>query len=380
MEIMVDWIQPGKTVGIVGGGPIGRLLAMAAKKLNYQVGVLDPDEACAAKGVADWIIQADFSNEQAFGDLAMRSDVVIYETEAFDSDLVEAMKRTVPVPQGENLLSASQDRMLQKAFFESLSINIAPYATIVSLEDIKDEVESIGYPCVLKANRVDERFKQHYVLYGEEDIEGANKILNNGTGVMEAWIPKEKELCIALAKDGNGTIVTYPVTETTYRNGKLYQAITPARIHPEMEEEIERVAKSVADELDFVGVIALEFFATSSGSLYVNELVAHPHEAFHYTIDIEGLSQYEAHIRAVCGMEVPSVINKVSYSVMVPFYKEHLQTIYRQVQIKPNWHFSFYQSETETLREECGHITISTDDLDQTLTLLSDIDLWSTTE
>jgi 5-(carboxyamino)imidazole ribonucleotide synthase len=374
---MVDWIQPGKTVGIVGGGNIARLLTLAAKKLGYNVGILDPHEGCPAKGIADWYLKADFSNKEAFQDLAMKSDVVIYEMEAFDSEFVEMMQRTVPVPQGEDLLSASQDRMLQKAFLESISVNIAPYATIVSLEDVKEAVESIGYPCVLKSNQVDERFKQHYVLYGEEDIEGAQKFLNKGTCVMEAWIPKERELCIALAKDGEGNIATYPVTETIYRNDALYQAITPARVYPEMIEEIERVARLIGEQFNFVGVIAIEFFATSSGSLYVNEVVAHPHEAFNYTMDSEGMSQYEAHIRAVCGMNVSSIKELNNGAVMVPFHQEHIDTVYHHARIKPDWHFTFYQGAEDQVWDEIGHITIPTRQLEQTLTFLADIDIWS---
>lgn len=376
---MVDWIQPGKTVGIVGGGNIARVLTLAAKKLGYKVGILDSHEGCPAKEVADWQIKADFSNEEAFRDLAMKSDVVIYEMEAFNSDFVEIMRRTVPVPQGEDLLSVSQDRMLQKAFLESVSTNIAPYATIVSMEDIRDEVESIGYPCVLKSNRVDERFNQHVILYGEEDIEQAKSLLQSGTCVMEAWIPKERELCIALAKDRNGTVVTYPIAETMYRDHALYQSIAPARIHPEMAEEVERVARSIAERLDFVGVIAVELFATSSGSLYVNELVAHPHEAYHFTADSGNLSQYEAHIRAVCGMKLPESLNMESSIVMLPFHAKHLPTIYRQVQIKPDWAFTFYQPQGDHPVDEIGHVTVRTNNLDQTLTLLSDIDFWEAT-
>lgn len=374
---MVDWIQPGKTIGIVGGGSVSRLMALAAKSLGYSVGILDPDKGCAAKSIADWHLRADFSNEEAFRDLAMKSDVVVYEMEAFDSDFVDMMKRTVPVPQGEDLLSVSQDRVLQKAFLESESINIAPYATIVSLEDIKEEIKSIGYPCVLKTNRVDERFKRHYVLYSEEDIEGAKKILHAGTCVLEAWIPKEYELCIAIAKDGNDSVVTYPIAETIYRNDELYQSISPARIHPEMAQEVERVARSIASRLDFVGVIAVELFATSTGSLYVNELVAHPHEAFHFTVEGTSLSQYEAHIRAICGMPLPESIETPKAAVTVPFHKEHKEVFYRQAQIKPDWFFHFYLPQDEQTRDEWGHVTILTDRIDQTLGLLSDIDLWN---
>lgn len=370
---MANWIQPGNTIGIVGGGSVARLLAISAKRLGYKVGILDPDPYCLASNISDWHLRADSENEKAFMDLAMQSDVVLYETEAFPSRFVNAMKRAVPVPQGEELLSASQDRMLQKAFLESVRVNIAPFATIVTIDDIKEAVTSIGFPCVLKANNTNERFKRHKILYGEEEIESAESFLKHGTCVLEAWIPFDKELCVSIIKDKNGAISFFPVTEMKYRNDEFYQSIAPARIESEMEKEMLRIGKVIAEQIDFTGVMAVEAFATDSGALYVNEMVAHPHRAFHYTSNSFILSQYDAHIKAVTGWPIEFTEALTQPIVMQSITKDEERETFTQAQIKPHWQFSFYENNGETLTTEMGHIAIPTQDVNGTLSLLSDL-------
>ncbi len=371
--MMIEWIQPGKTIGIVGGGSVARLLALSAKKMGYKIGLLDPDPICSASSIADWHLRAELTNEKAFRDLALKSDMVIYETEAFHTDYLRMMKRSLPVPQGEDLLAISQDRVLQKAFLESHSINIAPFATIVSMDDVRESVQSIGYPCVLKANRTDERYRQHTVLYDDSDIEKTEDLLNSGASVLEAWIPFERELCIAIVKDSSGKILTYPVAEMMYRQDKFFQSIVPARIDYEVQQEVTRIARIVAENIDFQGVIALEILTTSTGSLYVNEIVGHPHQAYHYTTDWTELSQYEAHIRAVCGWPLPEEIKIPSTSVMRLFNQNQLEEAYTQARIQQDWKFTFYQGDPEDIYTEKGHLTVQTDDINQTVTLLSDI-------
>ena len=370
---MTNWIQPGSTIGIIGGGSVARLLALSAKKLGYHVGVLDPHTNCLAKSIADWHLKADLSNEQACLDLAMKSDVVIYESDAFPSNLVNRIKRTVPVPQGEELLSISQDRMLQKAFLESVRVNIAPFATIISVEDIRESVTSIGYPCVLKSNSTDERFKKHHILFSEEDIAASAPFLNQGTCVLEAWIPSEKELCLALVKDNEGEVSTYAISEMKYKNDEFYQSIAPAHLESEVEQEIRRIGQVIANKLTFVGVMAIEIFSTGSGALYVNEIVAHPHRAFHYTFDYPHLSQYETLIKAVTGWPVTVDSRLTEQVVMQMVRTDEKDLMHRQAQIKPDWLFTFYDNIDEPGTKEFGHIVVPARQLKKTLEHLSDI-------
>lgn len=367
---MANWIQPGKTIGIIGGGSVSRLIAISAKKLGYKVGVLDGDSNCLARSIADWHIQADLNSEKGIVKLTMNSDVVIYETEAVRSNLIRKASRTVPVPQGEELLSISQDRMLQKAFLESVRVNIAPFATIVTVEDIESAVKSIGYPCVLKTNNTDERFKQHYVLYSEDDIEGASQFLARGTCVLEAWIISDKELCIGVIKDFKGAIQLYPLTEMKYEQDEFFQSISPARVNEGIVSETERIAKVIAENIDFAGVMAVEIFSTESGALYVNEIVAHPHRANHYTFNLPQASQYEALVKAVTGWPFNLDMTDVSSLVMRPISKNRLNQAYTQAQLKGDWDFIFYENKSSESTEEVGHVTIETDNVNETLNQL----------
>lgn len=370
---MINWIKPGSTLGIIGGGSVARLLALSAKKLGYQVGVLDPRAQCIAEDIADWHIEADLSDEQACLDLAMKSDVVLYESDAVSSHLVNRLKRTVPVPQGEELLSISQDRMLQKAFLESVRVNIAPFATIISVEDIREAVKSIGFPCVLKSNSTDERFKEHHILYSEDDIDSSKDFLNQGTCVLEAWIHSEKELCLALIKNKEGVVSTFPITEMRYKDDIFYQAIAPAQLESEVEEEIKRIGHVIAEKVDFVGVMAVEIFQTGPGSLYVNEIIAHPHRAFQYTFNYPSFSQYEALIKAVTGWPV-KVSDRFDETVVMQVIRaDEKDLMYTQAQIKPDWFFNLYTNVNASQVGEHGHVVIPTKQVTKTLDQLSEI-------
>lgn len=370
---MINWIKPGSTVGIIGGGSVARLLALSAKNLGYHVGILDPQTHCLAKSIADWHIIAELSNEQACLDLAMKSDVVIYESDAFPSYMVNKIKRTVPIPQGEELLSISQDRMLQKAFLESVRVNIAPFATIITVDDIKDAVKSIGYPCVLKSNSTDERYKKHHILHSEADISSSIDFLNQGTCVLEAWIHSEKEVCLAIIKNKHQDVSTFAITEMRYKEDVFYQAIAPARVEREVEEEIKRIGQVIAEKLDFVGVMAVEVFSTHSGALYVNEIVAHPHRAFHYTFNYPNASQYEALIKAVTGWPVSASDQLTDSIILQVIRSEDKDLVYTQAQIKPDWFFTFYETVHTQENDEFGHIVIPSKQVNKTLEQLSDI-------
>lgn len=371
---MSEWITPGKTIGIIGGGQIARLMTITARKMGYEVAVLDPREECPAAELADWQVRAEYTDEKAVMDFAFKCDVILYETEEADADLIDQAQRTVAVPQGEQLLSIAQDRTLQKAYLESLSINIAPFATIVSKEDIKEAIVSIGFPCVLKPNQTDDKTVDHLVLQGEEDIEKSGELLKRGTCVLEAWIPSERELCVVAAKDTNEKIVQLSLAETIYRRGTLYQSITPPRIEKEVAQEVSRIMMTFAENTHFQGVFSIELFATSTGALYVNEIIPSPHLSANHTMETSNLSQFDAHIRAVCGWPLPDA-RMFSSSVTVPFHLKHEEKVNKQIQLKPDWHFYYYSLVQSN--EASGHITIMTDDIAKTLETLSDINLWS---
>src|SRR5690625_1760132 len=282
---MINGISPGKTLGLIGGSALAYHLLLTAKQMGYNVAVYCNDQTSPILKSADWAMVGSYNDREALRELAYETDFIIYETEELSSEMIEYLQKMVAVPQGNELLAIVQDRVLQKAYLEANSINIAPYATIVSPSDIEEAVKSIGYPCVLKTNRTDKQFNEQVVLYDESDIENASQLLEKGVCVLEAMVPYERELEVTVVRNQDGHQVVYPVSETIYREESLYQVITPARISSEVEEEVERIARLLSLELDVIGALSLEFFVTTTGTLYVNTLIFGPHLAGNYAND-----------------------------------------------------------------------------------------------
>lgn len=375
MIILSDLISPGKMIGIIGGGEIARMMALSAKKMGYRIGILDPEKDCPAAQVSDWQIIAQYNNQEALMDFAMKCDVVTYEYDNIDSDLIVKMKKTVSVPQGADLLSITQDRLLEKAYLEASNINLAPYATIVTIEDIKGALDGIGFPCVLKTISERHNGKDRYILQSEEDIPKAAYLLKMGTCVLEAWIPFERELSVMVARNQANDIVVFPISENIHCNTILHESIVPARINQYVEEEVERIARAVAEKLELVGTLGIEMFITSSGTLYVNELIPRPNHSGNYSNEACTLSQYDAHIRAICGLPLPKT-ELISPAVMVTVLTEHQEAANVQIQLKPNWNFYYYGKENPGESQKIGHFTVLTKDIEKTLAIIADTGIW----
>lgn len=367
-------LLPGSTIGIVGGGQLGRMMAMSAKTMGFRVGVLDPTSDCPASQVADWHIVASYEDNLALTELARRSDVITYE---FENVSVEALNNLLPeanIPQGTDMLAITQDRLLEKSFLEANNIVIAPYSTIISPTDIQDAIDSLGYPCVLKTTRGGYDGKGQHILRSRADVAEAMTLLREGTCELEAWIPFEKELSVMVAGNGED-FVTFPVVENIHRNNILYQTIAPARVNEEVAAEAKRVALTIAKALELSGVLAVEMFLTASGSIYVNELAPRPHNSGHYTIEACTMSQFDAHIRGICGWPLAEVIQTIP-AVMVNVLGLELQRTYRLIEQKPQWHFHYYGKDQAKVNRKMGHITIPTNDIDATLTEITQTRIW----
>ena len=375
MIILSNLISPGKMIGIIGGGEIARMMALSAKKMGYRIGVLDPEIDSPAAQVSDWQMIAQYDNQEALMDFAMKCDVITYEYDNIDADAITRMKKTVSVPQGADLLSITQDRLLEKAYLEASNINLAPYATIVTVEDIKGAIDGIGFPCVLKTISERHNGKDRFVLQSEDDILKAAYLLKRGTCVMEAWIPFERELSVMVVRNQADQVIVFPVTENIHRDRTLHESIVPARVNHYVEEEIERIARTMAEKLELIGVLGIEMFITSSGTLYVNELIPRPHHSGNYSMEACSLSQYDAHIRAICGWPLPET-ELLSPAVMTTILAEHEEAAKVQIQLKPNWDFYYYGKDNAKKGQKIGHITVLTEDVEKTLATIADTGIW----
>lgn len=375
MISLTNPLMPGSTIGILGGGQLGRMMTVSAKEMGFRVGVLDPTPDCPAAQLADWQIVAEYNDVNALKELAKRSDVITYEFENVDVDALVAVEEIAHVPQGSDMLAITQDRLLEKAFLEENNIVIAPHATITNPSDILDEIDGIGYPCVLKTTRGGYDGKGQYVLHDKSDLAPAMELLHAGTCVLEAWIPFEREISVIVAGNGAGDVTVFPVVENMHRNNILHETIAPARITSEVSEEAQRIGGVIANALNLSGVLCIEMFLTKNGGLYVNELAPRPHNSGHYSIEACSMSQFDAHVRGICGWPLPKV-RLLSRALMVNVLGEHVEGTLGLIAEKPEWHFHYYGKAEAKTGRKMGHITILTKDMGKTLKEVKATKVW----
>lgn len=354
------YLLPNSTIGIIGGGQLGRMMALAAKAMGYKVIVLDPTVDAPCAQVADEQIVANYTDLNALKELAEKSDVVTYEFENVDNDALHSIENSVRIPQGSELLSITQDRILEKAYLESLNINLAPYAVIVDRDDIEQHINSLGYPAVLKTTQGGYDGKGQYVIQSEEDIDKAVELLRFGTCVLEAWIPFEREVSVIVARNSEGQIETFPVAENDHKNNILHTTVVPAALDEESIHEAEAIAVKLAEYLHLEGVLAVEMFVTGSGAIYVNELAPRPHNSGHYTIEACNISQFTQHIRAIAGLPLlkPELLRP---AMMVNILGQHVDGVNEVLAEHPDWFVHYYGKQEAKIDRKMGHITVLSD-------------------
>ncbi|MDT0109595.1 5-(carboxyamino)imidazole ribonucleotide synthase [Listeria booriae] len=354
------YLLPNSTIGIIGGGQLGRMMALAAKAMGYKVIVLDPTVDAPCAQVADEQIVANYTDLNALKELAEKSDVVTYEFENVDNDPLHSIENSVRIPQGSELLSITQDRILEKAYLESLNINLAPYAVIVDRDDIEQHINSLGYPAVLKTTQGGYDGKGQYVIQSEEDIDKAVELLRFGTCVLEAWIPFEREVSVIVARNSEGQIETFPVAENDHKNNILHTTVVPAALDEESIHEAEAIAVKLAEYLHLEGVLAVEMFVTGSGAIYVNELAPRPHNSGHYTIEACNISQFTQHIRAIAGLPLlkPELLRP---AMMVNILGQHVDGVNEVLAEHPDWFVHYYGKQEAKIDRKMGHITVLSD-------------------
>lgn len=333
---------PGSTIGIIGESSNGIMLAEAAKKMGFKVIAYNSDEAAPTMQEADLGIVGSLSNESKVQNFAERCDLVTYESDKVSPDAVAVVKQYTQVLQGSEALEIAQDRLLERAFLEQMNVNIAPYATIVSLDDIYQAIGSIGYPCVLKPIQKGFGRKRQQVINKQSDIAKCADIIDLGTYVLEAWIPYDKELSVIIGKEVDGKLNFFPTVENTYRDHHLFQSSVKSQIDEEIQIEVRRIATEIATQLDYVGVLEIAFFLTKSGSLYVKRIVPALHKAGFVFEKATNISMFEMHLRILAQMPIPQV-KFVQPTVMVAVKNEDLDNLRTQWLLKDNWFYRFYR-------------------------------------
>lgn len=299
-------ILPGATIGVLGSGQLGRMFAIAARRMGYRVHTLSPDTDTPTGQVSDLEYNAPYDDLSEVRRFAQGVSVVTFEFENVPTATVEAAAEYVPVRPSGRVLHTTQHRLREKTFLSEAGFPIAPFRRVRALEDLTEGLKQLGSPAVLKTAGFGYDGKGQVKIHALEEAVEAFEALSGQEAVLEAFIDFEKEVSVVAARSLTGEFAHYGVIENEHSRHILDVSISPARIPPEVASEAIGIARSLLDTLDVVGVMCVEFFLTRGGQLLINELAPRPHNSGHFTFDACVTSQFEQQLRAVCGLPLGS--------------------------------------------------------------------------
>lgn len=289
-------------IGILGGGQLARMIALAGYPLGLKFIVLDPDVNAGAAGLSEHLLGA-YDDPDLLAELAEKADVVTYEFENVPAHVAEFLSSHTTVYPPAGALAVAQDRLLEKNFFKDLGIRTAPFAAIDSLEDLQQAMPSIGYPAILKSRRLGYDGKGQVVLQNAEQLESAWQSMNAAPSIVEGFVPFQREVSVIAARRPTGDIVYYPLSENQHKGGIL--RVAECRDQDAAQALAADYVKRLLEKLDYVGVVALELFEVD-GELLANEFAPRVHNSGHWTIEGSETSQFENHLRAILNLPLGS--------------------------------------------------------------------------
>jgi 5-(carboxyamino)imidazole ribonucleotide synthase len=301
-------LPPGSVIGIVGGGQLGRMSAMAAARLGYLVHVFGPEAGGPAAQVAAFSTAADYDDQDALRRFAEAVDVVTFEFENVPAAGLELLAGLRPVRPGPEILRISQDRVLEKSFLNEIGVPAAPWAEVRDEAGLAEAVSSLGLPAVLKTTRLGYDGKGQAMLREAGDLPAAFARLAPKPLVLEGFVDFACEISVIVARGADGAVVSFDPVENRHKNHILDVTLAPAPLHLDLLAEATRLGRLVAEKLGLVGLLAVEMFVTAEGGLLVNEIAPRPHNSGHWTMDACPASQFEMHVRAVAGMPLPPAV------------------------------------------------------------------------
>ncbi|MGE3146339.1 MAG: 5-(carboxyamino)imidazole ribonucleotide synthase [Pseudorhodoplanes sp.] len=297
-------LAPGSTIGILGGGQLGRMLALAASRLGLECAIYAPDADSCAFDVVRHFTLASYADEAALARFAHSCDVITYEFENVPAATADFLARRKPVLPHPRVLALTQDRLVEKDFIAALNIPTAPYAAVDSEADLAAALARIGLPAVLKTRRLGYDGKGQKMIGRDGDPLSAFRALNGVPCILEGFVAFEREISVVAARSADGEVVSFEVAENVHRDHILKTSRVPAAITPGMADEARQIADALASAFGYVGVLAVEMFALGAAAaprVLVNEIAPRVHNSGHWTIDGASVSQFEQHVRAVAG-------------------------------------------------------------------------------
>ena len=311
-----------KILGIIGGGQLGMMITEAAKKMPEHISkiiVLDPTENCPAAQAGAEQIVADFKDEDAIIDLANKSDIITYEIESGDSDVLKSIEKNTEINPSPETLKIIQDKFLQKSFLLENNIPIPEFIKIEKIDDIKEGLKNFGIPALLKARRDAYDGRGNFKINSEDEIQKAFDYFQGQDLLLEKFIPFKMEVSVIASRNTKGQIKTYPLVENIHEENILRETIAPARVTEDVTQKAEQIAEKIMTVLKGAGTFGIEMFVTQDNNILINEIAPRVHNSGHHTLQSSETSQFEQHLRAILGLELGStklIHNTIMYNIL----------------------------------------------------------------
>lgn len=371
-------ISPGQTIGILGGGQLGRMIINEGRKMGFHFITLDPDPDCPGAQASDRHITANYDEKDAATKLAEQCDLIVYEFENIPPEVVETLETIKPFPQGSRLLKTTRHRLREKKALQEAGVPVARFQEVHTVHDFKRAIDKLGWPAVLKTTTGGYDGKGQWMLNTKADVDQlpAELFQEGRQFILEEWIPFEKEISVVVARSIHGEMAAFPPAVNLHRNHILHMSVSPAPVSKTIIQQAAHWAKQVAQSLEIVGLIAVEMFCMKDGQLLVNELAPRPHNSGHYTYDACLTSQFEQFIRAVAGLPL-GPLEQVKPAVMVNLLGEHIEVFQQQFSrlpgyVKPHW----YGKKEAKPGRKMGHLTVLGQTVEKAVHWIEESGIW----
>jgi 5-(carboxyamino)imidazole ribonucleotide synthase len=353
----VTALAAGSTIGILGGGQLGRMLAMAAARLGYKVIVFDPDPDAPAAQVANRHMVADYSDKAALADFANACAVVTYEFENVPVETAERIAALTPVFPKPNALEAAQDRLSEKQFLNAAGAECAPFQAVERFAELSDALQAFGGKGILKTRRLGYDGKGQAMLNGADarEVAAAFAALGGKGLILEGYVPFTAEISVIAARSLEGAFAAYDPPHNTHENGILARSVVPSGLSLDVEQRAISITKTIMDDLGYVGIIGVEFFVLETGTLIVNEIAPRVHNSGHWTEAACIISQFEQHIRAIAGLPMGDTVRHSNCAMENLIGSDALRIA--QLAAEPNVLVHLYGKSEPRPGRKMGHFT-----------------------
>ncbi len=362
-------LLPGSTVGVLGGGQLGRMMALAARRMGYRIAVLDPDPRCPTGQVADEVVAGALTDVDAALALAAKCDVITLDTEHVAADILDRVHAIKPVRPGPDVLRTIQDRLTQKEFLDAKSLPQAKWAPVGSDAELDAAIAAIGTPAILKVRRAGYDGKGQARIDTPADAAAAWAKVGRNPAVLERVVEFRREVSVILARAIDGDVRTWSIAENVHRRHILHTTRAPAPMPADRAIAAKAMARRIAEALDHVGVMAVELFELADGTLLVNEIAPRTHNSGHYTYGACTTSQFEQHVRAVCGLPLGDprqLTGAVMLNLIGDLWRDGAPA-WQHVLSRPEARLHLYGKLTPAPGRKMGHVLFLDDDTDRAL-------------